>query len=687
MNKGYYPATILTLTMATVLVPHVQAQGFNLANANTSAVDKSNWRCELCAGGQRPAASTGSMGLQLVHQTKHPAPFTRITGLTHQGSDVGVSGEYQDSGEWSASARNLGLSSHAFALTYDTSQSSQIALSHRRQAFMGRTLLSPFSLAGQTGLTLPNDWQYAPLTSAFNVSQFSPYQQQLTHNLWQLSVSHHWSKNWQNQLSLNYRDTEGLRGANAALYTQSVSLLIPIDERQFDISLGNFVSFKRGNLLLHYTHSEFDNALTGWGWEHPFTPVGGDDATPQLATAPDNRLHRLLVNSHYSIGQLRLSLKGRFAWMSSDINHSDYPGLIGSNGTYSQHARVKGRYLSLRGDYPIMPRWRLTAALGQRHRDSQYPNLRVLPLPADGGFSGSLQQPSPQDLSTTSLRLKNKWRLSGSTRLEIGGLWQTTERSNQWLIVNDSRKYWFDLQSAMAPFSYLGLRAYHLKQDPPDTLGETLPIHWQQWYRVMAHQKESIRARAGFALPWRSTGQLQVGLDNSEYANQGPGRDSAQSHHLDLSTSTIVSKGMSLNLFASRHWRQYKSIHAIAFNGFTTYNEDISDTLGMALTAAGLMDERLELSLSLSLTKAKGEVGQSVLYPEVRSENTLAKLKASYQLTPKLSLTAKLLYQDLSEQDRRRHRPLGLFYQSLNGGLKDLDYDARAVFIALRYGF
>jgi MtrB/PioB family decaheme-associated outer membrane protein len=366
----------IALLLTAILLPAMRTE------AEEPEVDTSKWPCKFC---EFEEGSSFTPELGVGHVSEDSAKFGEYNGLDEQGAYAVANAEARyrkEDGRWlDLSAVDLGLDSRFFGVEGGKQGRYELHLGYKElQHNLGGTAMSPFLGAGSSSLTLPASWVNGATTGDMSGLTASLQRPDLEtgRRIFDLGGSFTPVTHWAFAVNVRHEEKDGTRGIGGSFMFNDSQLPMPVhyETDQFDAS----AAYSAGRLQarIAYHGSIFRNDDDAFTWANPYIPLDAGADAGQIALAPDNQFHQLILSAGYRLAE-RTQLSADVAIGQMTQDEAFLPYTINASLVTQPLPRgsLDGKVETLSGKMKIStalaPTFRVNASLSYDERNNQTP--------------------------------------------------------------------------------------------------------------------------------------------------------------------------------------------------------------------------------------------------------------------------------------------------------------------------
>lgn len=635
--------------------------------------DTSAWVCEFCPFED---GYTAGYSVGVTQVSDDSAYIGDATGYDKEGSYVNLDGHGRyvaDRIRMSWLAEDLGLDSRYVQLLGGRPGAYDFEISWRqipRRQF--DTTRSVFTEDAPGGLSLPNSWVRAPVTSGFAALAGSLGQRPIESDRSVLDAGGRYFISDSLSLSANYRrqQRDGVKLMGAPTFTNSSILPMPFDYSTEAVDVG--LRYQQGSVFasLGWYLSDFESEYSSVRWQQPFSfsaPLGTDVLA--LAQAPDNRFQQLTLSAGYSFPNRHTVVSGSFAYGETDQDAPFLAYTTNSNLTPPPLPRV-----SLNGDVqttnaaialtsrPIRKsRVKLSYRIDKRdNKTVQDVFERVI---TDSILSGDAEFNLPYSFERGKLRLSADYDLFDAVRVSGGYDRLEVDRDFQEVASQTEETGWGQVR--WRPLDSIEIVAKGgVAERDIDRYNETFAMTLGQNPLMRKYNLAYRYRRFGdLRFTWSPADRpLSIALSalfaEDDYTKSRIGIESGDELAVAADFSWSISDNTSFYLNAGVEELQSEQAASEQF-GVADWRASHDDEFTTVSTGLRMRQVTDNVALRLDYTRSEGRSrirldsldSGSDPFPDLDSVQDLLRLRLTYQRNERLGLTANLAYQRYEADD------------------------------------
>jgi len=661
-DTGTFARGVPRLVAAAVLSMSLPAQA-----EDAPAVDTSRWPCKYC-----PFEETRSFSPNLGagYVSDDSAKFGEYTGRNEEGAYVvaDADGRYRSKDAlWlDLSAVDLGLDSRYVGIEGGKQGMYQLHLSYKQLPHnISDTAVSPFIGFGTSSLTLPSNWVPAGTTTTMTALDGSlrGVDLETERRLFDLGASLTPVKHWAFAANVRHEEKTGTRGTGGAFVFNDSQLPMPVDYKTDQIDVSAAYSIARFRARIAYYGSIFRNDNDAFTWANPYVPLVTGGAVGQIALAPSNAFHQILLSAGYDLDErTQISADVAFGRMTQDETFLPYT--INSTLTTQPLPRssLDGRVDTLSGNLKLTSvltdKIRINAALTYDDRDNRTPRALYEWITTDT-TAATPRSNLPYSFTRSVAKADGTYAMAPDVRIDAGCEFDEYKRDLQEVSKTHEGSCWGKATIHAKEQADIMLMWTHAQRtvsdyvpDPEDTPPQN-PL--MRKYDMADRDRDIVRLRVDVTPGER----LDIGLDGSatwdNYFKSVIGLLDGRSWAAAADAAYALTESMSATVYLSHE--QIKSRQANAENLAPSPlwfgdNEDTIDSAGAGIKYRA--DDKLDIGLDYTYSRSVGEVsiqGAPLGFPDLTTRLNSAKLYVDFRPKQKLSLHLAYWYEDYRSED------------------------------------
>ncbi len=630
-------------------------------------MDTSRWPCKYC-----PFEETRSFSPNLGagYVSDDSAKFGEYTGLNEEGAYVvaDADGRYRSKdGLWlDLSAVDLGLDSRYVGIEGGKQGMYQLHLSYKQLPHnISDTALSPFIGFGTSSLTLPSNWVPAGTTTTMTALDASlrGVDLETERRLFDLGASLTPVKHWAFAANVRHEEKTGTRGTGGSFVFNDSQLPMPVDYKTDQIDVSAAYSVARFKARIAYYGSIFRNDNDSLTWANPYVPLVTGGAAGQLALAPSNAFHQLLLSAGYDLDE-RTQISADVALGRMTQDETFLPYTVNSNLATQPLPRssLDGRVDTLSGNVKLTSiltdKIRINAAVSYDDRDNRTPRALYEWITTDI-TPATPRSNLPYSFTHSVAKIDAGYALAPDMRIDAGCAFDEYQRDLQEVDQTHEGSCWGKATIHAKEQADIMLMWTHAQRtvsdyvpDPEDTPPQN-PL--MRKYDMADRDRDIVRLRVDVTPGAR----LDIGLDGSatwdNYFKSVIGLLDGRSWAAAADAAYALTESMSATVYLSHE--QIKSRQANAENLAPSPlwfgdNEDTIDSAGAGIKYRA--DDKLDVGLDYTYSRSVGEVsiqGAPLGFPDLTTRLNSAKLYVDFRPKQKLSLHLAYWYEDYRSED------------------------------------
>jgi MtrB/PioB family decaheme-associated outer membrane protein len=631
------------------------------------AVDTSRWTCKYCPFEEGYSLTPG---LGAGYVSDDSAKFGEYTGLNEEGAYVvaDAQGRYRTKdGLWlDLSAIDLGLDSRYVGIEGGKQGKYRMSFSYKQLPHnISDTAVSPFIGFGTDSLTLPSNWVPAGTTGTMTALDGSlrGVDLETERRLFDLGGSLTPVKHWAFAVNFRHEEKTGTRGTGGSFIFNDSLLPMPVDYKTDQVDISAAYSVPRFHARLAYYGSIFKNDDDALTWANPYVPLGSGGAAGQLALAPDNEFHQLVLSAGYDINQsAQITADIAVGRMTQDETFLPYT--INSTLTTQPLPRssLDGSVDTLSGNVKITSdltdRLRINAAYTYDDRNNQT-SQAVYDWITTDVTAASPRTNLPYSFTHSVAKVDGAYALAQEIRIDAGCAFDEYQRDLQEVDRTHEGSCWGQATIHANEGADIMLMWTHAKRTVSDYIAnpeDTPPQNpLMRKYNMADRDRDIARLRVDVALGERTS----IGLDASgtwdTYYKSVIGLLDGRSWAAAADAAFAFSDSTSATCYLSHEQIRSSQANAELLAPaplWNANNEDTIETAGVGLKHQA--SDKLDLGVDYTYSRSTGEItieGAPVGFPDLNTRLNSAKLYVSFRMKEKLSLRLTYWYEDYRTED------------------------------------
>ncbi len=567
--KTRYPLIAIAL-----LASSGQAADFSLANANTSDLERSGWKCEDCAR----AGSFGEIGASVGGVDSSNDHIANKFGATDGGfAALQANAQHQGQGTLSYQAGNLGMESGYGKARY------QLRGLDARVAYA--ELYTVASDTATTSVRQPGDsfilGEEERRITLDKKRERAGLALDYDYNLFGLALRTFGDYRYE---KLDGNSSNSLNN----LDRRPVNYAEPVEYTHDRFSAGTELKGADWLASFSYLGSLFNNDQTG---------VYAENDAALKALAPENESHTLLGQANYALGNTRFSARFAREWLEQD---EDY---ITGVGVPLGITHYNGDVDIMKGNARVTSVINKTLRLGARYdyydRENNSPSFAFDQSVTATG-SGNPVRNVTYDVTRHQATLDSYWRLTRDLRLDAGYFGKFIERSPAAREDTDENGLYGKLRFNPAAGHRLSTELRYSERDgssyrDTDATGENNDLLRQY------HLADRNRVALEFTWLVMPTDRLTVDVTGrykeDDYDNTQIGLSDVQDYSYDVSASYALSNTVNLQAYGGQQWldSEQEGSQQLASPDWSYHIDDQYRYVGAGIRWDGLMGDKLSL--------------------------------------------------------------------------------------------
>lgn len=404
-------------------------------------------------------AQDSSVTIGAGYSTEDSYRFGQYSGISSEGTygigSFGLQGTRQ-SGEgdyWRLDGDQIGLETTRLAASYRRWGEFSFSLNYEQLPhYRFNDGYTPFNGSGTAVQTLPPGWAGSSSTAGFSALGDSLKQINVDTLRERVTSGLQWHINQRWQVLGEFRhetrqgsDTLGAIFGTTGGNPRGSMLLRPVDYQTDELNLSLSYAYPGGQYTLGYNTIRFSNDNTSLRFDNPFDnsqwAVGAnfsDGAVGQIGLEPDNVSRQFSLSGTHSFGSsTRLSgslVSSRLEQNDDFLPYSSVFPAVTPLPRKDLGGLVDTLQANLRFATRVSNRGNLNLHYYYRDRDNKTPQAIYLRIAGDAGLQEGLLSSGARvnriyDLEREKFNAEFRYRISGSTRLNLGLEYEETDRS------------------------------------------------------------------------------------------------------------------------------------------------------------------------------------------------------------------------------------------------------------------
>lgn len=665
MNRNDIRATVtrsVALLLAAAIPPVMGAEAEDAPN-----VDTSRWTCKYCPF-EEGFNLTANLGAGYVSDDS--AKFGEYTGLNEQGA-YGVAdadGRYRSKdGLWlDLSAVDLGLDSRYIGVEGGRQGQYEAHLSYKQLPHnISDTTLSPFIGFGTTSLTLPSNWVPGGTTGAMPALDASlrGVDFETERRLFDLGASLTPVRHWAFAVNVRHEEKTGTRGTGGSFVFNDSRLPMPVDYKTDQFDAFAAYSIARFQARIAYYGSIFKNEDAALIWANPYVPLANGGTAGQLALAPDNEFHQLVLSAGYKIAE-RAQVSADIALGRMTQDEAFLPYTVNTTLATQPLPRssLDGRVDTLTGNLKLSStltdKLRISASLAYDDRNNRTPQAVYDWITTDTAPAAPRTN-LPYSFTRSVARVDGAYALTADLRIHAGCTFDEYKRDLQEVDHTNESSCWGKASANVKDLAGITLQWTHAQRtgsayvpNPDDT---PLQNPLMRIYTMADRDRDEVR----LLLDLTPGERFDIGLDANvtwdSYYSSVIGLLDGRSWAAAADCAWTLAERISATCYLSHE--QIKSSQANAellapSPLWSGDNTDTIDTAGVGLKYRA--NEKLDLGFDYTYARSTGEIAiKNAIagFPDLTARLNSARLYVSFAPKQKLSLRLSYWYEDYRSDD------------------------------------
>jgi MtrB/PioB family decaheme-associated outer membrane protein len=639
--------------------------------ADAPAVDTSHWACKFCPFEQ---GLSGSVELGAGYVSDDSAKFGEYNGLDKQGgfaiANAGARYRRRDGSWLDLTLADLGLDTRSVGIAGGRQGSYTLSLNYRElQHAITASAVTPFLGAGTGTLSLPAGWIRGSTTGSMPALSGSLQRAELGTQRKQLDFGASMTRDVRWQFAVRYRhETKtGALGSAGTFAFNSSQLVMPVDYDTDQIDASAAFSGRRLNVRLAYYGSKFANNERSLTWSNPYLSSVAGATAGQLAAAPDNQFHQLVMSAGWQL-DARTTAKAEVALGRLRQDEAFLPPTLNSSLTTlplprsSLDGRVNTVSANLRVSSAVTDRLRVDAAATYDDRDNRTAQATYGWVTTDS-FVAQPRINLPYGSTRTQYQVDagyragnfslGRYQLAHNLRLNAGYDYDIRKRDLQEINETREGRYWGKVSLRLVDRLDFVVKGAHSRRTVspyaanPTIVSPENPL--MRKYNMADRARDNVEFRLDFALNSRSNLGLSGDFGWDDYRKSTLGLLEAQDSTWTADAAVMVTDRTSASVYLNHQQIKSRQANAQLLAPAPTWyasNLDRIDTGGANLRHRA--SDKLDLGASYMVARSTGKTdirGALSAFPELFSRLDSVKLYGDYRPRKRLSLHLAYWYE------------------------------------------
>jgi MtrB/PioB family decaheme-associated outer membrane protein len=470
-------------------------------------------------------------------------------------------------------------------------------------------------------------------------------------------------KHWAFAVNVRHEEKTGTRGMGGSFVFNDSRLPMPVDYKtdQFDASAA--YSIARFQARMAYYGSIFKNDDTALLWANPYSPLANGGATGQLALAPGNQFHQLVLSAGYEIGE-RAQVSADIAVGRMTQDQAFLPYTVNTSLTTqplprgSLDGRVDTTTSNLKFSSTLTDKLRINATLAYNDRNNRTPQSVYDWITTDTAQAAPRTN-LPYSFTRSVARVDGAYALTPGIRMYAGCTYDEYERDLQEVARTNEGSCWGKASLNAQDFGDISLQWTHAQRtgsdyvpNPDDT---PLQNPLMRLYNMADRDRDAVKLRVDFTAGERFDIGLDANVTWDSYYNSVIGLQDSRSWAAAADCAWAFSEKISATCYLSHE--QIKSSQSSAellapAPLWLGDNRDTIDTAGVGF--AYRANDKLDLGLDYTYARSTGEIAikdAAVGFPDLTTRLNSARLYVNFAPKQRLSLRLAYWYEEYRSDD------------------------------------
>lgn len=684
----------------------ISLQPVSAARAEPPAVDTSNWKCEYCAFEE---GFSGEVEVGAGHVSGDSFKFGEYNGLEEEGGFfVGnATARYraEDATYLDLLFYDLGLDSRSLRVEGGKQGKYKLFLEYDEIPHnISDSTATPYRGTGSETLSLPAGWVDAGSTAGMSALGGSLRDVDLHTKRERVGVGVAFvpRSNWQTAVQYRHEEKEGKMATAGSFFFNAAQLVEPVDYVTDQVDASVSYSASNWQAKLAYYGSMFDNKDQSLLWQNAYTPLVAGADEGQLALAPDNQFHQIVLSGAYQLSQ-RTQASADVAVGRMEQDEDFLPAtvntslLVPSLPRSSADAEVDTLTANFRLVSAVTDKLRLNGAYTYNDRDNDTPQSTYSWVTTDS-FVATPRTNQPYSFTQSELKLSGDYRIDKSTKVSAGFDHDRHERTRQEVNTTRENTVWGKLSKRARENLDLSVKFAHAERDnspykpAPDVDPEQNPL--LRKYNLADRTRNSAEFHASLIPHERVNLGFAVDFARDDYSRSQLGLTDGQELGLNADASVLLTDDTSLHLFVGRE--RIRSKQAGSQSGsvpdWFARNDDTVTSAGIGI-AHQLIEDKLDVGADYTAIRSTGKIDvdsgtPDPPFPDLKTDLDSLKLYANYRLREDMTLNAAYWYENYNSKDWHLDGVApDTIPNVLSFGADSPDYEIHVVTLSLRYKF
>ena len=698
--------TLPYLAFIALIFPSIPVSAQDESTAAIQPVDTSKWRCKFC---EVEEGWSGELSLGIGRVSDDSFQFGDYNGLNESGSyfiaDADLRYRNEAADYLNLSMSDLGIDSRSLKIEGGTQGSYTLFLTYDELPhFVSDSASSPYQGISGNALTLPAGWVRSNSTGGMTSLAANLKAVDIETRRKQLATGFSLKTDspWSFSANVRHDEKDGHRRTAGTFLFSSSQLIAPVNYVTDEVNASVSYRQKKWQARLAYLASSFTNDNQSLTWQNAYTPLVAGVDTGELALAPDNQFHQLILSTAYHFNDKnRVSAEiavGRME-QNEDLlpftqnNSLNAPALP----TDSANAEVDTTNAKINYSLQASDRLRLNASYTYSDRENNTPQLAYDWVSTDTLLT-TPRSNQPYDFTRRLLKLKADYMMESQRSFAIGLDQDVRQRSLQEVDETTDNILWgifrlrhienLEMQFKLA-HSERGASAYQ-------TATETLPPQNQlmRKYNMADRDRNSMGLYANLLTESEYSIGVSFEFAGEDYIDSELGLIDSEDVSFSGDITAMLSEETGLNFFLGNQVIKSRLAGSQNFSteDWSAKNRDKFGHYGISITHV-VIKNSLDVGADFIRSRSSGEVilkasGSDPAFPVLRSNLDSVRLYANYRVDESMNLQLAYWHEDYDVSDWGIDDvSADTVSNLLSLGETDLSYTNQVVKLSLRYQF
>ena len=661
--------TLPYLAFIALIFPSIPVSAQDESTAAIQPVDTSKWRCKFC---EVEEGWSGELSLGIGRVSDDSFQFGDYNGLNESGSyfiaDADLRYRNEAADYLNLSMSDLGIDSRSLKIEGGTQGSYTLFLTYDELPhFVSDSASSPYQGISGNALTLPAGWVRSNSTGGMTSLAANLKAVDIETRRKQLATgfSLQTDSPWSFTANVRHDEKDGNRRTAGTFLFSSSQLVAPVSYVTDEVNASVSYRQKKWQARLSYLASSFTNDNQSLTWENAFTPLAVGADSGELALAPDNQFHQLILSGAYDFSDAS-RLSAEIALGRMEQNENLLAATQNSNltapalPTDSANAEVDTTSAKLK--YMLQPtdRLRLNASYTYSDRENNTPQL-VYDWVSTDTLLATPRSNQPYGFTRGLLKLNAAYKLESNNSFSAGFDQDIQQRSFQEIDETTDNRLWGALRLRNLESLDMQFKFGHSERSASsyETTGAILPPQNQlmRKYNMADRYRNSIGLYANLLTESEYSIGLNLELARENYNHSELGLEDGEDISFSGDIATMLSDETSLHVFLGHQVikSSQSSSQSFSTEDWSAQNRDTFDNYGIGVTHI-FIENSLDIGADYTHSRSSGEVvliagGSDPLFPVLRTDLDSFRIYANYHLDESMALQLAYWYEKYDVSD------------------------------------